>query len=460
MNRSSENMRFFKCTFVVILAVGGSEVRPASCAQTARRPNILLIMADDLGVGDLSSFGAVDLKSPNVDKLIQGGMRFTNFYANCPVCSPTRASTLTGRYPDLVGVPGVIRTMARENWGYLSPQAITLPQLLRGAGYQTTLIGKWHLGLRPENHPCNRGFDFFHGFLGDMMDDYYRHRRHGINYMRRNFDEISPAGHATDLFTDWTIETIKTRSGSRAPWFVFLSYNAPHTPIQPPDDWLKKVKARRPEMDDRRARLVALIEHMDAGIGRIMQTLDATGEAKRTLIVFVSDNGGQLAVGGRCGPYRGGKQDMYEGGIRIPAGMRWPGRIEPGTESERITLTMDLLPTLCEAAGADVHRQIDGISFLPTLEGALQEEPLRTLFFVRREGNSRYQGQDYYAVRQGDWKLVHNNPHAPLELYNLKSDPKETLDLADKEVAVFKRLTSALRVQIQRAGAVPWQSPQ
>ena len=375
------------------------------------------------------------------------------------VCSPTRASTLTGRYPDLVGVPGVIRTMARDNWGYLSPQAKTLPQLLRGAGYSTALIGKWHLGLRPENHPRNRGFDFFHGFLGDMMDDYYHHRRHGINYMRRNYEEVSPTGHATDLFTEWTIDTIKARSENEAPWFIFLTYNAPHTPIQPPDDWLAKVKTRHPEMDDRRAKLVALVEHMDDGIGRIMRTLDEISEANETLVVFVSDNGGQLDAGGRCGPHRGGKQDMYEGGIRVPAGVRWPGQIEPGSESARVALTMDLLPTLCEAAGADVDHKIDGASFLPTLVGASQAELPRTLFFVRREGNRRYQGQDYYAVRQGDWKLVHNNPHAPLELYNLKSDPKETHDLASQERAVFDRLTGELRAQIQRAGAVPWQSP-
>jgi len=394
-----------------------------------------------------------------VDKLIGAGMRFTNFYANCPVCSPTRASTMTGRYPDLVGVPGVIRTRARSNWGYLLPAAKTLPQLLRAAGYHSALIGKWHLGLRPENHPRNRGFDFFHGFLGDMMDDYYHHRRHGINYMRHNSDEISPAGHATDLFTQWTIDTIKGHSENESPWFIFLAYNAPHTPIQPPDDWLRKTKLRHPEMSDKRAKLVALIEHMDDGIGKIMQTLDVTNEAKDTLVVFVSDNGGQLSVGGRCGPFRGGKQDMYEGGIRVPAGVRWPGRIQPGSQASRVVLTMDLLPTLCAAAGADVNHQIDGVSFLPTLRGDSQDGPPRTLFFVRREGNNRYLGQDYYAVRQGDWKLVHNNPHAPLELYNLKADPKETQDLAGKEKQVFNRLARELQAQIQRAGAVPWQAP-
>ena len=425
----------------------------------AQQPNILLVMADDLGYGDLSSYGATDLQSPHIDQLLQQGMRFTNFYANCPVCSPTRASTMTGRYPDLVGVPGVIRTRAQDSWGYFNPAVKTLPQHLRAAGYQTALIGKWHLGLETENHPCHRGFDFFHGFLGDMMDDYYHHRRRGINYMRRNFDEINPTGHATDLFTQWTIDYINDHQKNEAPWFIFLTYNAPHTPIQPPKDWIRKVKTREPGIADDRAKLVALIEHMDHGIGQILETLETTREAKNTIVVFVSDNGGYLRVGAQCGPFRGGKQDMYEGGIRVPAGIRWPDHIAPGSESTHVALTMDLLPTLCDAAGANYERDIDGVSFLPTVLGENPPTTPRTLFFARREGNNTYLGQDYYAVRQGDWKLVHNNPHAPLELYNLKDDPPETTDLAATETAIYNRLTTELRAQIQRAGAVPWQKP-
>lgn len=441
------------CMLIVCVLQHTSQVR-----LFAQQPNILLIMADDLGYGDLSCFGATDLASPNIDKLIGQGIRFTNFYSNCPVCSPTRAATITGRYPDLVGVPGVIRTKARDNWGYLSPTAITLPGLLRKAGYQTALIGKWHLGLRPENHPRNRGFDFFHGFLGDMMDDYFTHRRHGIDYMQRDFEQIRPTGHATDLFTEWTIDYIREHRSNEAPWFVFLAYNAPHTPIQPPDDWFTKVKRRQPEISNKRAKLVALIEHMDHGIGRIIGALDEMNMADNTLIIFVSDNGGQLSVGGNCGPLRGGKQDMYEGGIRVPAGARWPGRIKPGAESDHVLLTMDILPTLCEIAGVQIRHTIDGVSFLETLDGKASDTASRTLFFVRREGG-RYMGQDYYAVRHGDWKLVHNNPHAPLELYNLGSDPAETTNLASQEQVVYSRLTQALRAHTQQAGRVPWQAP-
>ena len=218
----------------------------AAADAVGGRPNILVILADDLGCGDLSSYGATDLKSPNIDGLVAAGMRFDSFYANCPVCSPTRAALMTGRYPDLVGVPGVIRTHITNNWGYLLPQAVLLPQMLKRGGYHTALVGKWHLGLTAPNTPNERGFDHFHGFLGDMMDDYYTHRRHGFNYMRLSDKEIDPEGHATDLFTQWAIDYLRERSRMKEqPFFLYLAYNAPHVPIQPPQEWLDRVQAAR-----------------------------------------------------------------------------------------------------------------------------------------------------------------------------------------------------------------------
>jgi len=421
------------------------------------RPNIVMILADDLGYGDLSSYGAKDLQSPNIDKLVADGLRFDRFYANCPVCSPSRASLMTGRYPELVGVPGVIRTHLDNNWGYLSQDAAMLPSVLKAAGYHTALIGKWHLGLSPENHPNARGFDFFHGFLGDMMDDYYDHRRHGNNYMRRNDEVIDPKGHATDLFSEWSVDYIRGRAKSDRPFFLYLAYNAPHTPIQPPDDWVKKVKQREAGITDRRARLVALIEHMDAGIGQVVEALKQTGEYENTLLVFTSDNGGQLNVGASNGPLRGGKQNMYEGGIRVAAAAVWPGVIEPGSRTDQIALLMDLYPTFASVAGARFDHAIEGVDLGPTLRGQSQAIE-RPLFWVRREG-WRYRGQDYYAVRQGDWKLVHNHPHEPLELYNLADDPGEQNDLASKNKPVYRRMVNLLMRQIQRGGAVPWQKP-
>jgi len=423
--------------------------------KAAGKPNILMILVDDLGYGDLSSYGATDLKTPHIDRLVSAGMRFDKFYANCPVCSPTRAALLSGRYPDMVGVSGVIRTHITNNWGFLAPQAELLPNLLKPAGYHTAIVGKWHLGLASPNTPNERGFDHFHGFLGDMMDDYYNHRRHGNNYMRLDGKEIDPEGHATDLFTQWSIGYIKQRAKSDSPFFLYLAYNAPHTPIQPPADWFDRVKKRRPGIDKKRARLVALIEHLDDGIGKVIAALKDAGVSDNTLLIFTSDNGGQLNVGANNGPLRAGKQDMYEGGIRVPMCAVWPGKIRAGTRGERVALTMDLYPTICEAAGAKISHKIDGRSILPTLLGKSQPDKDRFLFWVRREGGG-YGGRAYYAVRYGDYKLVQNSPFEPMELYNLKDDPREQKPLGRKN-KMYQKLFTALRNHIIESGAVPWQ---
>jgi len=418
-------------------------------------PNIVMILVDDLGYGDLSSYGATDLKTPYIDRLMLAGMRFDNFYANCPVCSPTRASLLSGRYPDLVGVPGVIRTHIANNWGHLAPQAELLPKLLKLAGYHTAIVGKWHLGLASPNTPNERGFDHFHGFLGDMMDDYYNHRRHGNNYMRINGKEIDPKGHATDLFTQWSIDYINDRAKSDQPFFLYLAYNAPHTPIQSPADWLDRVKKRQPGINEKRAKLVALIEHLDDDIGKVIVALKDAGVSDNTLVIFTSDNGGQLNVGASNGSLRAGKQDMYEGGLRVPMCAVWPGRIQPGTRSDRVALTMDLYPTICEAAGAKIQHEIEGRSILLTLLGKSQPDEDRFLFWVRREGGG-YGGRAYYAARYGDYKLVQNNPYEPMELYNLKDDPREQKPM-DRKHKMYRTLFTALRNHIIEAGAVPWQ---
>ena len=427
-------------------------------AANQSRPNIVMILADDLGYGDLGCFGAKDLKSPHIDNLAKRGLRFTNFYANCPVCSPTRAALLTGRYQDLVGVPGVIRTHADNNWGWLSPDAELLPVSLKAAGYKSAIIGKWHLGLEEPNTPNARGFDYFHGFLGDMMDDYYHHRRHNINYMRENKTEINPEGHATDLFTTWACEYLKKRKPGE-PFFLYLAYNAPHTPIQPPKDWLEKVKQREPGISEQRAKLVALIEHMDHGVGQVMECLQNQGLAENTLVIFSSDNGGQLNVGANNGPLRDGKQSVYEGGLKVPTIAVWPDKIVAGTKTDFRGMSMDLFPTMQAAAGLTPSKGIEGVSMLPTFLGESQPPLREQWFFRRREGGTRYGGKTIEAVIQGDWKLLQNSPFAPQELYNLKNDPKEQENVAQKNRKVFGQLSAALRRQIQRYGSVPWQKP-
>jgi len=422
----------------------------------AQPPNIVLIVADDLGYGDLSSYGTTDLQTPHIDRLVHAGIRFNHFYANSPVCSPTRAALMTGRYPPMVGVPGVIRTHAQNSWGYLSEEAVLLPELLKEAGYHTAMVGKWHLGLESPNTPTERGFDYFHGFLGDMMDDYYTHQRHFFNYMRENDHVIEPDGHATDLFTDWSVTYIRERAASGTPFFLYIAYNAPHTPIQPPDEWVEKVKEREPGITERRSRLVALIEHMDDGIGRIVDTLRDLDLYDNTLIVFTSDNGGQLNVGANNGPLRDGKQSVYEGGLRVPACFVWPGHIQPGTSSENIALTMDIFPTIVQAAGRQVYHYIEGQSLLPVLQGQEHAVKDRDVYFSRREGGTRYGGKTIEAVRRGDWKLLQNDPFGPQELYNLVEDPMEERNMIQERQDIFRTLAPVLRAFIQLGGRVPW----
>lgn len=439
------------------LAVAASGPAWAGVEDRMAQPNVVVILVDDLGYGDLSCYGAQDVQTPHIDHLVARGMRFDGFYANCPVCSPTRASLLTGRYPDMVGVPGVIRTHREDNWGYLSKEAVLLPQVLKPAGYHTAIVGKWHLGLRSPNTPRERGFDFFHGFLGDMMDDYYTHRRHDINYMRRNEEEINPEGHATDLFTEWASDYVRERAGSGQPFFLYLAYNAPHSPIQPPQEWLAKVNARAPNLDEKRAKLAALIEHLDAGIGQVLETLESTGAAKNTLVFFTSDNGGQLNLGASNGSLRGGKENLFEGGIRVPMCAVWPGHIMPGSISGRMAMTMDLFPTIAETCKITIEHTIDGRSFWSVLRGMEEPEEERTLFWVRREGN-RNGGRAYYAARRGDFKLLQNSPFEPCALYDLTRDPGEEQPLPEDH-PMYKELFAAMREHINQAGAVAWAPP-
>jgi arylsulfatase A-like enzyme len=419
-------------------------------------PNLLLIVTDDQGRGDYSAYGTRDLQTPSLDRLFQEGMTFDNFYANSCVCSPTRAALLTGCHPDRVGVPGVIRSHGSNSWGHLDPRARLLPQYLKQAGYRTALVGKWHLGLASPNLPRERGFDHFHGFLGDMMDDYYTHLRHDTNYLRHNDEDINPTGHATDLFADWASEWLATQTPAQ-PFFLYLAFNAPHDPIQPPPEWLEKVRKREPGLSPKRAKLVALIEHLDAGIGRVLATLKERGLEQNTLILYTSDNGGVLALGANNGPWRSGKQHLYEGGLRVPCAVRWPGHITAGSQTARTALSMDIFPTFLEAAGLPIPSGIDGRSFLPVLRSEQVPALEREYYFVRREGGAEYGGKTIEALRSGDWKLVQDSPFAPLELFNLRTDPGETNNLFPSERAVARQLSERLRHHIQRGGAVPWQ---
>lgn len=441
-----------------LLLLGFSISAIPSDAQAKKLPNILLVLTDDQGYHDVSYYGTKDIRTPNMDALCKDGIRMDNYYANAPVCSPTRASLLSGRYPDRVGVPGLIRSNPDNNWGYLDPSAILLPALLKKAGYHTAHIGKWNLGLTSPNLPNEKGFDLFHGWLEDMMEDYVIKRRGGKNYMRWNEKEIDPPGHATDLFTNWASEYILSRQKQTAPFFLYLAYNAPHFPVQPPVEWVNKVKQRDPGISDKRAQLIALIEHLDAGIGKVIQTLKQTGAYENTLIIFSSDNGGHLPDLANNGPLRDGKQSMYEGGLKVPAFAVWPNKIKAGSVSQQVNTTMDVVPTLLAIAGIAPTQNLDGRSFLSMLYGKETKET-RALYFVRREGGLLYGGKAYHAMREGDWKLLQNSPYQPLELYNLQEDPLETTNVISRYPDKANELNKLLMHQIQEGGKVAWQRP-
>lgn len=431
----------------------------AGLAAAAEKPNFLIVFTDDHGWGDVASFGGTDVQTPHLDQLAAEGLKFTAMRANCTVCSPSRAALLTGRYPDRVGVPGVIRTQPDNSWGYFAPGVPTLADALKPAGYHSAIIGKWHLGLESPNTPNERGFDLFHGFLGDMMDSYTTHLRHDQNYMRLNREVIEPKGHATDLFTDWACAYLKgERRPKEKPFFLYLAYNAPHFPIEPPAEWLDKVKARAPDMDAKRAANVAFVEHLDANIGRVLACLRETGLDKNTVVVFSADNGGSLPHAQSNHPWRDGKQSHYDGGLRVPFILRWPGQVKPGSVSDYAGLNFDVFPTFLELAGVPPSPDLDAVSLVPLLEGRALPEG-RELYFVRREGGPAYGGKSYEAIVRGEWKLMQNNPWSPLELYHLKNDPQETTNLAGKAPKVFNELSTALRRHIQRGGSVPWQKP-
>ena len=384
------------------------------------------------------------------------GLTFRNFYANSPVCSPSRASLLTGKYPDNVGVPGVIRQEEKQSWGYLDENAVTLPQVLNDLNYHTAMIGKWHLGFEKPNTPNGRGFQHFKGFLGDMMDDYWTHLRGGVNWMRDNFEEIDPKGHATDIFTDWAIDYLNERKENEQPFFLYLAYNAPHFPIQPPQEWLDKVNQREKNISEKRAKNIAFIEHLDFNIGRVMQTLKDSGLDKNTLVIFTSDNGGALKYAQSNGELRGDKQEMFEGGIRIPTYAMWKGKIEPGSTTKNIGMLMDLYPTICEIAGNDSLHSIDGISLLPTLLGEKQTTDDRYLFWVRREG-WQYGGQAYYAARYKNYKILQNSAYEPLQFFNIGEDEFEKNPLTPENNKYYEALRNALQEHIRLSGKVPWQ---
>jgi arylsulfatase A-like enzyme len=432
----------------------------AQISDAGPRPNVVVILADDLGIGEVSAYRQGEAQTPNIDRLAREGMLFTSVRANCTVCSPSRAALLTGKYADRVGVPGVIRTHPENSWGYFDPKTQTLADILGEAGYRTAIVGKWHLGLESPNTPNERGFQHFHGFLGDMMDSYTSHLRHDKNYMRLNHETITPEGHATELIADWAIDFVSESTKTlQQPFFLYLAFNAPHFPIEPPESWLSRVRERLPELPEPRAKSVAFVEHFDAAVGEFLNELDRLGLSDKTLVAFSSDNGGSLPHHQNNDPFRDGKQSHYDGGLRVPFLVRWPGVVPTGSRSDARALLFDLFPTALDAAGCPVPEDIDARSLMPAFQGKPADLD-RELYFVRREGGPAYSGLDYHALIHGPWKLMRKDPFNPWELYNLNDDPGEENNLASQRKDLVRQLSARLAIHIQHGGAVAWQPPE
>ncbi len=437
------------------LAAGFLQSGAAAAAdrgEPSSAPNIIVIMADDLGYGDIGCYGG-KAKTPQLDRLAREGMRFTDFHTNGAVCSPTRAAFLTGRYQQRSGIV----TALGEDAAGLPQTERTVAAYLRERSYATGLFGKWHLGYHPENGPLHHGFDRFRGHLHGALDYVSKVDQYGrIDWWHNHQPVPDDQTYATDLTTGDAIAFIE--ANQTRPFFAFVSYSAIHFPWQTPEEAAhRQPGVRYPDVSgetsklgrhtgDLSATVIAMIESLDAGVGKIVDTLKGLEIEQRTLVFFTSDNGGILSYrGGHTnissnGPLRGAKASLYEGGHRVPALAWWPGRIPGGSVTDAPTLTIDLMPTFLELAGMVApppggSRGLDGVSLVSLLDGGDTPAP-RDLFWRLTDTGTR-------AVRSGAWKLV-VPPDGPVELYNLSSDLGETRNVAPAEPQRVRALQAAL----------------
>ncbi len=419
------------------------------------RPNVLLIVTDDLGYNDVGFQGARDIPTPHLDRLAASGIRCTDGYVSYPVCSPSRAGFITGRYQQRFGYEFNPKWDATAVTHGLPLSETTLADSLRSAGYTTGVIGKWHLGAHPQFHPNRRGFDEFYGFLGGghrflpgshvdvevgagKKSATHADAEHASPMLRNSTEESEPPELTTKLGEEAAASVTRHARGTK-PWFLYLAFNAPHTPLQARADMLKKFAHIA---DERRRTYAAMVATVDEAVGRILSALDATGQRERTLIFFISDNGGPMtkrnANASVNSPLRGQKGDVFEGGIRVPFLVAWPGRIPAGRTYTQPVISLDILPTALAAAGTTRDAKLpvlDGVDLLPFLTGKNTAAPHARLFW-------RMDGGEAFAVREGNWKWLCTYQNAP-QLYDLAADLGETRDLASSRPEIAARLATA-----------------
>jgi arylsulfatase A-like enzyme len=409
---------------------------PAVAAQpAASRPNVVLIITDDVGYGDIGSYGAPDIKTPNIDRLAREGVRLTDFYA-APQCTPTRAALITGRYQQRVKLERAMGSVGPALEQGLAVTGRSLPQLVKNNGYATALIGKWHLGYKPEFGPNAHGFDSFFGFLSGYID-FYTHTRggDGAHDLFEDTTPVHPEGYVTDLITERSVQFIEKQKAK--PFFLEVAYNAAHWPFQPPDHPSKApnhgaFQGPADEVPATRADYIAMLERADAGVGQILAKLDELKIANNTLVIFTNDNGGEWLS--RNAPLFHRKGTLWEGGIRVPTIFRWPGKLPANKVSDQVGITMDLTASILAATNAvvPVDAGLEGINLIPILAG--QAETIERTLFWRVNVPTRQQR----AVRSGDWKLL--NDAGALLLYDLAADIGERNDLAGSRSDIVAKL--------------------
>jgi arylsulfatase A-like enzyme len=398
------------------------------------KPNVVLIITDDVGYGDIGSYGAPDIRTPNIDGLARDGTRLTDFYANASNCSPTRTGLVTGRYQQRYAIENPLSNSNIAGEQGLPATGRSLPQLLKNAGYATALLGKWHLGYKPEFSPNAHGYQYFFGFKSGYTDYYQHTDGNGRPDLFENATPVTESGYMTDMITAHTVRFIE-QNASR-PFFVEVAYNAGHWPYQPPDHPSTAIDHARhlqpyDENTSTRADYVAMLERADQGVGQILRALDRLSLSRNTIVIFTNDNGGEWLS--RNAPLFARKSTLWEGGIRVPAIVRWPGHIPAGRVSPQVGITMDLTASILAETNTRVPPETrrEGINLFPILEG---RSPVveRTLFW-RISG-----GRNQRAVRSGDLKLVIDN--GIILIYDVRRDVGERNDLTNQRQADARRL--------------------
>jgi arylsulfatase A-like enzyme len=392
------------------------------------RPNIVLIVSDDQGYADISCYAhPEDVNTPNLDRLAKEGVRLTNGYASAPVCAPTRAGLMTGRYQQRFGF-----YTASDSRAGMPVSEVTIARLLKQQGYVTGVIGKWHLGYEAPYQPLKRGFDEFYGFLGHGGHDYFDLKiKDPVTAIYRNGQPVDETGYLTQNFTREAVSFIERHH--RKPFFLYLPYSAVHAPMQAPDEYQERFKTG----DKKRDTYLAMLACMDDGIGEVLGALQRTRVDNNTLIFFLSDNGGAVPLGANNGVLRAGKHSLYEGGIRVPFISRWPGQLPAGTVCTEPVICQDVFTTILAAAGVKPpgDRIIDGKNMLPVLRGETGRPLHESLFWAWLRPNK----DEEWAIRRGKWKLLSGRGN--IELYDLEADISETRDLARQKPELVKELT-------------------